>query len=164
MTNTVCFARNKQSEGDTNCSGQERRKTMTRREMIDLLKRFPDLSEEILFYKRMKARIEDKYSVNSTSVCDTVAMENSGVSDSTGNRAIRMSESGDGDLLRDIDGKIDELVRLRDMVVRWIEGLSGFEKSVVWYFYVDGKSWAWISGKVGYSEAQCRRIRDGCFG
>jgi len=110
----------------------------------------------------MAAQIEDKYCVCSLSVVDVTGLDLrfSGRSDTTGNKALRMDETGDGDLLREIEAEINRLLSLRDAVFEALKSLPGYERQVIWYKYVEGHKWCWIADRVGYSEAQCRRIRD----
>jgi len=131
---------------------------MSKKDVIDIIAFYPKISGEIAFYERMKSNIEEKYGVRGVSVAETPP--DGAVGDPTGRNAERMAESGDGDHLREIEAEVERLQRLRSQIFGALKLLPYYEKQVVWYYYIDGKRWAWIARAVGYSVMQCQRLRD----
>jgi hypothetical protein len=142
---------------------------MNKKDVIDIIAFYPKIGNEIKFYENMKSKIEEEYdscgaSPREVRVDGELSVyefaKGSGKSDPTAQKGERMAESGDGDHIREIEAEIERLQTLRSAIFNAFKILPYYQKQVVWYYYIDGKRWAWVARKVGYSDTQCRNIRD----
>ena len=52
----------------------------------------------------------------------------------------------------------EELRTVKREIIRCLNGLPSAERNALYYHYIQGRTWAWVSVKCAYSERQIRNI------
>lgn len=131
---------------------------MDKQQVIDLLEFYPRIGEEIKMYANILHDCENEWGISAQQL-DGMP-HGSGVSDPTARQAYYMAINGAGDYMREIEAQISKLQTLRKEIFNEFKRLPYYQKMVIYYYYLDGKRWAWISSNLNYSERQCKYIRD----
>lgn len=132
---------------------------MTKEQVIELLKFYPQIGQEIKMYTEMLEQIEDNWGVSCV-VYGGNSVHSKSKTDITAVKAEKLAKSGDGDIMREIEMHINYLKTLQSEMFNEFKRLPYYEKQVIYHYYIDRKQWAWIVKKLNYSERQCRNKRN----
>lgn len=78
-----------------------------------------------------------------------------GIEEAIQHKLMFAEEAGDGDQFRQ---EAEELRRVKKEIIQCLNELPPLEFKAVWYHYIRGEVWAWVSRKCAYSERQIRNI------
>lgn len=67
------------------------------------------------------------------------------------------AETEDGERYRH---EAAELRTVKTEIIRCLNGLPSTERNALYYHFIKGRTWAWVSARCAYSERQIRNISD----
>lgn len=133
---------------------------MKRGKVISILRFFGTIDREIQMNNATIQDLNDRYYITVGAVnMDGLPHGKGGVSKPVEKVVENIPEY----VRKKIEGKERRNKRLEELgtaIGRELDRLTYYEKAVVLWFYVDGKTWEQISGRLNYSPRQCRNIRD----
>jgi len=132
---------------------------MTRQQVTGLLVFYPRIGDEVKMCTEMLRDMEDDWGVGGATPIDGIPHGN-GLSNPTAIDGGMLAQYGAGDVMREIESHITYLQTLQIEMFREFKLLPFYQKQVIYYYYLSGKRWVWIAGKLSYSRNQCIAFRD----
>lgn len=132
---------------------------MDAKSAIKILEFYRDIDGELKELHRREADISDVY--NTIAGINMDGMPHGSTPGSCVEyAAIEAANTDTGTRLALLARRRDFLQVSRRVIEAQMERLAFRHKTILCDFYVRGKSWAQISFKIGYSDRQCKNIRD----
>ncbi|MDO4301769.1 MAG: sigma-70 family RNA polymerase sigma factor [Clostridia bacterium] len=131
-------------------------------DVVSLLEKYPSIDDEINMYRKVLSDLLDTYKRSIGTVkfdSQPKAKVKNNAESVVENTVVNMPENIKDDI--DIcNNLIGELQSLKTETLKEVSRLEYYQKKVVFNFYFYNMKWKDISKQLGYTDRQCRNIRD----
>lgn len=133
---------------------------MERDEVKKILLFCRDIDGEILLNKRLLQDYEDRYySMGGGGTLDGMPKSKYKTTSPVETVVLNIPDSA-SKAMNELRKKNETLCELKDAILRELNKLPLFQKTIIYDFYIRGLQWVQISGQIHYSETQCKKIRN----
>lgn len=144
-------------EAEAAVKEESSRVTVSKERVIEILKYYKEIGGEIKIQKKIVNDLNEQY-------YDPIkASDNRGMAGAiikrTEDVAMEIPNEIRGEI-REYEERIRELRELKTKILREVSRLNLKEKSIIFDFYINGLKWKQVAERNGYSERQCKNIRD----
>lgn len=133
--------------------------TMKKSKVIEILTFYRNIDGEIKMYRATVDDLEGYYEPSSGKTLDAMPKAKYNVSNPTETMATNLPDRLADDI-RDFNGKINMLYRLKTEILKEVSTLELKYKAIITDYYLHGLKWEQVSARNHYSERQCKNIRD----
>ena len=133
--------------------------TMKKSKVIEILTFYRNIDGEIKMYRATVDDLEGYYEPSNGKTLDAMPKAKYNVSNPTETMAINLPDRLADDI-RDFNGKINMLYRLKTEILKEVSTLELKYKAIITDYYLHGLKWEQVSTRNHYSERQCKNIRD----
>ena len=133
--------------------------TMKKSKVIEILTFYRNIDGEIKMYRATVDDLEGYYEPSNGKTLDAMPKAKYNASNPTETIAMNLPD-GLADDIRDFNGKINMLYRLKTEILKEVSTLELKYKAIITDYYLHGLKWEQVSARNHYSERQCKNIRD----
>lgn len=136
---------------------------MKKSKVIQLLKLFPEIDEEIRNKRSIVADLEQYYDPVSGIQYDGMPKGKNHISSQTEQVALNIPDYVHKEI-KHYKNEIEALQEVKVEILREVSRLKLKHKKVIFGFYFNGMKWEQVAERTNYSDRQCKNIRDEALG